>query len=251
VVAAIKREKPAVVFAPHVETSAGMMLPNSYLTAIGEAVRNEGGLFVLDCIASGTVWIDMEACGVDVLITAPQKGWSGSPCSGLVMMGERAQEKLEGSQSSSFSCDLKKWYQIMAAYENGGHAYHATMPTDGLKQFRNVINEMELVGFATLHNRQLELGRQIRQLLVAGGFASVAGDGFQAPGVVVCFTNDPEIKSGKKFSAAGIQIAPGVPLKCDEPKDFQTFRVGLFGIDKLNNVEKTISTFASALQKVV
>lgn len=251
VVAAIKREKPAVVFAPHVETSAGMMLPNSYLTAIGEAVRNEGGLFVLDCIASGTVWIDMEACGVDVLITAPQKGWSGSPCSGLVMMGERAQEKMEGSQSSSFSCDLKKWYQIMAAYENGGHAYHATMPTDGLKQFRNVINEMELVGFATLHNRQLELGRQIRQLLVAGGFASVAGDGFQAPGVVVCFTNDPEIKSGKKFSAAGIQIAPGVPLKCDEPKDFQTFRVGLFGIDKLNNVEKTISTFASALQKVV
>lgn len=251
VVETIQRERPAVVFAPHVETSAGMILPDDYLHRVGEAVRAVDGLFVLDCIASGTVWVDMQATGIDVLISAPQKGWTGTPCCALVMLSERAEELLAETTSSSFSCDLKKWRQIMAAYENGGHAYHATMPTDGLAVFRNVMKETEGFGFEKAADAQWELGRRIRSLLEAKGFGSVAAEGFQAPGVVVSYTDDPAVHNGSKFRDAGVQIAAGVPLAVDEPKWFKTFRLGLFGLDKLKNVDYTVTVFSEALEKIV
>lgn len=250
VVAAIEDEKPAVVFAPHVETSAGMILPDDYVTAAAAATHRVGGLFVLDCIASGTLWVDMQALGVDVLISAPQKGWSGSPCAGLVMLSELATERLEETTSTSFACDLKKWLQIMQAFENGGHAYHATMPTDALTRFRDVVKEMEACGFEQVNQWQQELGNRIRAALSANGFPSVAVEGFQASTVVVCYTSDPDIKNGKKFLDAGIQIAGGVPLACDEPADFQTFRIGLFGIDKLQNIDRTVSSFVKSLENL-
>jgi len=250
VVATIKAEKPDLVFAPHVETSAGMMLPDDYLKAVADAVHSVGGLFVLDCIASGTIWVDMNATGVDVLVSAPQKGWSGSPCSGLVMLGENAVAKMEETTSSSFACDLKKWSQIMQAYENGGHAYHATMPTDGLTTFRNVMKEIEAIGFDKVCDQQRQLGKGIREALAKRGINSVAAPGFEAPGVVVAYTSDPDIKNGSKFAAAGVQIAGGVPLQCDERDDFETFRIGLFGVDKLQNVDRTIKSFEEVLDKV-
>jgi len=250
VVAAIKAEKPDMVFAPHVETSSGMMLPDDYLKAVGDAVRSVDGLFVLDCIASGTIWVDMKAAGVDVLISAPQKGWSASPCAGLVMMNDRAKERVEASASSSFACDLKKWLQIMQAYENGGHAYHATMPTDALRQFRDVMLETESYGFDKVRAEQQELGDRVRALLVTKGYNSVAASGFQAPGVVVSYTAEGDIQNGKKFAAAGMQIAAGVPLQCDEPEDFRTFRLGLFGLDKLHNIDRTVSSLEAALDQI-
>lgn len=250
VVAAIKAEKPDMVFAPHVETSSGMILPDDYLKAVGDAVRSVGGLFVLDCIASGTIWVDMKAAGVDILISAPQKGWSASPCAGLVMMNDRAKERVEASASSSFACDLKKWLQIMQAYENGGHAYHATMPTDALKQFRDVMLETEAYGFDKVRAEQQELGDRVRALLVTKGYNSVAASGFQAPGVVVSYTAEGDIQNGKKFAAAGMQIAAGVPLQCDEPEDFRTFRLGLFGLDKLHNIDRTVASLEAALDKI-
>jgi aspartate aminotransferase-like enzyme len=251
VVAAIKAEKPAVVFAPHVETSAGIILPDDYLRQVSDAVHSVGGLFVLDCIASGTVWVDMKDCGVDVLISAPQKGWSASPCSALVMLSEKALVAIENTTSSSFACDLKKWHQIMQAYENGGHAYHATMPTDALKQFRDTINETDALGFDNIKQAQLELGRKVRELLASRGIASVAAKGFEAPGVVVSYTGESDIQNGKKFLAQGLQIAAGVPLQCDEPADYQTFRIGLFGLDKLANIDRTVNNLATALDKVL
>lgn len=250
VVAAIHQEKPDVVFAPHVETSSGIILPDAYMRAIGDAVHAVGGIFVLDCIASGTLWVDMQANAVDILISAPQKGWSGSPCCALVMFSELARERIESTESSSFACDLKKWLQIMSAYEQGGHAYHATMPSDSLVRFRDVMKETEQYGFDVVRTEQQELGDKVRALLTEKGFRSVAAPGFEAPGVVVCYTDDADIKSGKKFAAQGLQIAAGVPLMCDEPADFQTFRLGLFGLDKLNNVERTVATLADALDKV-
>ncbi|WP_417661329.1 alanine--glyoxylate aminotransferase family protein [Pseudomonas sp.] len=250
VVAAIHQEKPDVVFAPHVETSSGIILPDAYMRAIGDAVHAVGGIFVLDCIASGTLWVDMQANAVDILISAPQKGWSGSPCCALVMFSELARERIESTESSSFACDLKKWLQIMSAYEQGGHAYHATMPSDSLVRFRDVMKETEQYGFDVVRTEQQELGDKVRALLAEKGFRSVAAPGFEAPGVVVCYTDDADIKSGKKFAAQGLQIAAGVPLMCDEPADFQTFRLGLFGLDKLNNVERTVATLADALDKV-
>lgn len=250
VVATIEAERPAVVFAPHVETSSGMILPPEYIRAVVEAVHSVGGIFVLDCIASGTIWVDMEESGVDVLISAPQKGWSGAPCCGLVMLGPLGVERLESSSSTSFACDLGKWHQIMQAYENGGHAYHATMPTDALRTFVSVMRETEACGFDSIKAQQQELGDRIRELLERKGFASVAADGFKAPGVVVSYTDDEGIKSGRKFAAVGLQIAAGVPLQCDEPEGFQTFRLGLFGLDKLQNVNRTVETFREALQRV-
>jgi len=251
VVAKIAEEKPAIVFAPHVETSAGMILPDAYLRAVSKATHAVGGLFVLDCIASGTIWVDMKECGVDILVSAPQKGWSGTPCAGLVMMSELARQRIDDTTSSSFACDLKKWLQIMETYEAGGHAYHATMPTDALTTFRNVMAETEAYGFAKVKDQQQELGDRIRELLVAKGFNSVAAEGFQAPGVVVSYTDDPEIKSGKKFMQAGVQIAAGVPLQVGEPANFQTFRIGLFGLDKLQNVHRTVEEFEEALSRVL
>ncbi len=250
VVATINEEKPDVVFSPHVETSSGMILPDDYIRQVGEVVRANGGIFVLDCIASGTVWVDMKKTNVDILISAPQKGWSASPCAGLVMLGERAMGKIGSTASSSFACDLKKWLEIMQAYENGGHAYHATMPTDALIKFRDVMVETEAYGFDKVCDEQLELGAKIRAALEEAGFKSVAADGFKAPGVVVCYTDDPDIQSGKKFVGAGLQIAAGVPLQCDEGDDYRSFRIGLFGLDKLHNVDRTVETFKKALTEI-
>ncbi len=251
VVASISTNKPDLVFAPHVETSSGIILPDAYLRAIGDAVHAVGGLFVLDCIASGALWVDMQASGVDVLISAPQKGWSASPCCALVMLSEAAQARVEATQSSSFACDLKKWLQIMQAYEQGGHAYHATMPSDALARFRDVMLETRDYGFETVRAQQLELGQRVRSLLAQKGFKSVAAAGFEAPGVVVCYTDDAGIKNGSKFAAQGLQIAAGVPLQCDEPANFQTFRMGLFGLEKLKNVDRTIDILQGALEQIV
>ncbi|MFG3695313.1 aminotransferase class V-fold PLP-dependent enzyme [Stutzerimonas stutzeri] len=250
VIAAIAEQKPDLVFAPHVETSSGMILPDEYLRAVGDAVHAVGGLFVLDCIASGALWVDMKATGVDVLISAPQKGWSASPCCALVMLSEAARERVESTQSSSFACDLKKWLQIMQAYEQGGHAYHATLPSDSLALFRDVMLETQARGFEIVRGQQIELGRHVRALLAERGFKSVAAEGFEAPGVVVCYTEDPEIKNGHKFAAQGLQIAAGVPLQCDEPADFQTFRIGLFGLEKLNNIDRTLDVLRDALDEI-
>ncbi len=250
VVAFIKKEKPAVVFAPHVETSAGIILPDDYLKAVGEAVRSVNGLFVLDCIASGAMWVDMKACNVDVLITAPQKGWSSSPCCALIALGERGRERIDATQSSSFSMDLKKWLQIMEAYEKGGHVYHTTMPTDALKTLRNVMKETQALGFAALKQKQIDLGAKVRALLVSKGYDSVSAKGFQSPGVVVSYTKDPDIQSGKKFIALGLQTAAGVPLQCDERPDFRTFRIGLFGLEKLAHIDRTVDHLAKALEKI-
>ena len=250
VVAAIEARKPDLVFAAHVETSSGMLLPDDYLRAVAEAVHETGGLFVLDCIASGTLWVDMVEIGVDVLISAPQKGWSGPPCAGLVMLGDAALIRLPDTTSSSFACDLKKWFDIMQAYENGGHAYHATMPTDALRKVRDVMLETEKYGFAKVRAEQVELGARVRALLQERGIKSVAAEGFEAPGVVVSYTDDPDVQTGKKFVAAGLQIAAGVPLQCDEGDDFRTFRLGLFGLDKLHNCERTTATLAAALDAV-
>jgi aspartate aminotransferase-like enzyme len=250
-VAAIKEEKPDLVFAPHVETASGIILPEAYMTALAEAVHSVGGLFVLDCVASGTIWVDMKAVGVDVLISAPQKGWSASPCCGLVMLGSAGLERVTSKTSSSFACDLKKWLDIMQAYENSGHAYHATMPTDGLVMFRDTMKETEDCGLEAMRAAQQELGDRVRALLAAKGLRSVAAPGFEAPGVVVSYTDDLDIHNGKKFAAVGLQIAAGVPLRCDEPEDYRSFRIGLFGLDKLQNIDRTIETVEKALDQVL
>lgn len=250
VVATIRRERPALVFAPHVETASGMMLPEDYMRQIAAAVHEADGLFVLDCIASGAMWVDMRAVGVDILISAPQKGWTGSPGFAYVMFSERARRAIEGTSSSSFACDLKKWLQIMQAYKDGGHAYHATMPTDALTATRDVMAETRALGFPKLQAAQAELGRRVRTLLERQGFPSVAAAGFQAPGVVVSYTNDADVSSSKAFAALGLQTAAGVPLQCDEGPDFRTFRIGLFGLDKLQNIERTVATLEQALARI-
>lgn len=251
VVATIKAKKPDVVFAPHVETASGILLPDAYMRQIADAVHAEGGLFVLDCIASGAIWVDMQAAGVDVLISAPQKGWSASPCCALVMLSALAREKIDSTTSTSFACDLRKWLQIMEAYEQGGHAYHATMPTDALVTLRNVMQETAAYGFDKVRAEQQELGDRVRTLLTGKGFQSVAAEGFQAPSVVVSYTDDDAIRSAERFVQAGLQVAAGVPLQCDEPGDFKTFRIGLFGLDKLHNVERTVKSLANALDQIL
>ena len=250
-VAAIEAERPDLVFAPHVETSSGIMLPDAYMKAIADATHRVGGLFVVDCIASGCVWIDIKAVGVDVLISAPQKSWSASPSCGLVILSEAGKAAVMASTSSSFACDLKKWLDIMQAYEKGGFAYHATMPTDALRVLRDAMLETEQRSFDEVKTAQLELGARVRRLFAQRGFANVAAEGFGAPGVVVCYTDDPGIKSGAKFAAVGMQSAAGVPLMCDEPADFQTFRIGLFGLDKLKDIDRTVSNLERALDKVL
>jgi len=246
----IAAEQPAVVFAPHVETAAGMMLPDGYLKRVSDAVHKVGGLLVLDCIASGAMWVDMKDTGVDILISAPQKGWSGSPCCAMVMLSERARQAIDATQSSSFACDLKKWLQIMEAYESGTHMYHTTMPTDALARLRDVMKETQAYGFAKVKQEQQDLGHQVRSLLESRGFNSVAAQGFQAPGVVVSYTQDAEIHNSKKFLALGLQTAAGVPLQCDEPKDFMTFRIGLFGLEKLHNPSRSVQHLAKALDEM-
>jgi aspartate aminotransferase-like enzyme len=249
-VAAIRQHKPDVVFAPHVETSSGMILPDDYLKAVADAVHAEGGLFVLDCIASGAMWVDMVATGVDVLISAPQKGWTASPCCAMVMLSRQARERIDTTTSTSFACDLKKWLQIMEAYEGGAHAYHATMPTDALAKLHEAMRETEAYGLERVRDEQVELGAKVRALLESRGFRSVAAEGFKAPGVVVSYTDDDGIRSGAKFAQAGLQSAAGVPLQCDEPADFKTFRLGLFGLDKLHNIERTVANLQKALDQL-
>ncbi len=250
VVATIAREKPALVFAPHVETAAGMMLPDSYLKAVADAVHAAGGLFVLDCIASGAMWVDMKATGVDILISAPQKGWSSSPCCAMVMLSERARKAIDATQSTTFAMDLKKWLQIMEAYEGGGHAYHTTLPTDALARLHATMLETEAYGFERVRQEQIALGKAVRDLVERHGFASVAAEGFKAPGVVVSHTTDAEVQSSKAFLALGLQTAAGVPLQCDEGPDFKTFRLGLFGLDKWHDVPATVARLEAALQRV-
>jgi aspartate aminotransferase-like enzyme len=250
VIAAIRQEKPDLVFAPHVETASGIILPDAYLRAVGDAVRANGGMFVLDGVASGAMWVDMEACGIDVLITAPQKGWSSTPGSALVMLNQRARAAIDATASTSFACDLKKWLSIMEAYEKGGHAYHATLPTDSLAKLRDTMKETEQFGFEKARAAQVELGTKVRALLARHGFASVAAEGFQSPSVVVSYTDDKDVQNGRKFLELGVQAAAGVPLQCDEPADFQSFRIGLFGLDKLGNVNRTVSNLEQALVKI-
>ncbi|MGQ7247927.1 aminotransferase class V-fold PLP-dependent enzyme [Halomonas sp. V046] len=244
----IERAQPDIVFMPHVETSSGMILPDDYIRRVADAVHAHGGLVVLDCIASGTLWVDMAATGVDLLISAPQKGWSGSPCCAMVMLSAHAREIIEETTSSSFAADLRKWLSIMEAYEQGGHAYHATLPTDGLRKLRDVMKETEAYGFDKVMDEQLALGRRVREVLAAHGYQSVAAEGFAAPGVVVCYNDDPGLVG--KFAQAGLQVAAGVPLMCDEGDNFQTFRIGLFGLDKLHHIERSVEHLEKALAQV-
>ena len=251
VVQAIRETRPDILFAPHVETASGMILPDDYLAALGEAMREVGGMFVLDCIASGAVWVDMERAGVDVLISAPQKGWSGAPSAGMVMLGEAARRRLGETASTSFALDLAKWVAIMEAYEAGAHAYHATMPTDALAALRDTMNEMREIGFDRLQDAQWEQGRRVREALKARGVQSVAAEGFEAPGVVVSYTDDPEIRNGSKFARHGVQIAAGVPLMVEEGSDFGSFRLGLFGLDKLKDVDASLARLEPVLDEVL
>jgi len=251
VINVIKTKKPNLVFAPHVETASGIILPDDYIRSVADAVHSVGGMFVLDCIASGAIWVDMEDSGVDILISAPQKGWSSSPAFGLVMLSGKANEVINKTQSTSFSCDLLKWLQIMQAYENGAHAYHATMPTDAIKRFRDTIIETAEFGFDNARKKQQELGDKVRVLLESHNINSVSEKGYQAPGVVVCYTSDKEIHNGSKFSNVGMQIAAGVPLQCGEGDDYQAFRLGLFGLDKLKDVDAAVKRLKDALKQVV
>ena len=250
VVATIAAQRPDLVFAPHVETASGMMLPDDYLRAVADAVHAVGGMFVLDCIASGAMWVNMARTGVDLLISAPQKGWSSSPCCAMVMLSERARHAIDATTSTSFACDLKKWLTIMESYESGAHSYHATLPTDALMRLRETMVETQAYGFDKVREEQMDLGRKVRALFESRGFASVAAEGFKAPGVVVSYTVDPEIQSGRKFLAAGLQTAAGVPLQCDEPADFMTFRIGLFGLEKWHHVDRTVQHLAQALDRI-
>jgi aspartate aminotransferase-like enzyme len=251
VTATIRSQRPDLVFAPHVETASGMILPDAYLKAVADAVHSVGGLFVLDCVASGAIWVDMAATGIDVLISAPQKGWCSSPCCALVMLSEAARKQIETTTSTSFAADLRKWLQIMEAYEKGGHAYHSTLPTDALMRLRDTMQEIEAYGFERVCAEQQALGDRVRALLTSKGIPSVAAEGFQAPGVVVSYTEDADIQSGRKFLGQGLQIAAGVPLQCDEPADFRTFRIGLFGLEKLHNVDRTVQSLANALERIL
>ena len=250
VVAAIERERPGVVFVPHVETASGILLPDDYLLRLAAAVREVDGLLVVDCIASGALWLDMTRLGIDVLISAPQKGWSASPCCALVLLGERARQRIEHTQSTSFACDLRKWLQVMEAYEAGGHLYHATLPTDSLLRLSNMLVQTRELGFERARQAQTELGQRVRAALETAGFPSVAAQGYQAPGVVVSYTRDADIASGKKFRELGLQSAAGVPLQCDEPPSFRTFRLGLFGLEKLQNIDRTVTTLERSLAQL-
>ena len=250
VLALIRAEKPDLVFAAHVETSAGLLLPNDYITAVAQAVHEGGGLFILDCIASGTLWVDMQKTGVDILISAPQKGWSASPCCAMIMFSPLAHDHIQTTKSSSFAVDLLKWLQIMKAYEGGGHAYHATMPTDALARFHESMKQMEKLGFETVKAAQIELGQRVRASLEHRGFVSVAAKGFEAPGVVVSYCDDDKVHKGSAFLELGLQTAAGVPLMCDEREDFKTFRLGLFGLDKLGNIDRTVKNLEQALDQI-
>ncbi|RNI24930.1 aminotransferase class V-fold PLP-dependent enzyme [Flexivirga caeni] len=250
VVQAIREHRPEIVFAPHVETASGIVLPDDYLRAVSAAVHEAGGLFVLDCVASGALWVDMTELGVDVLITAPQKGWSGTPCAGYVMLGDAGRAAVSASTSTSFAMDLATWLSISESYVEGATPYHATLPTDGLAHNAALMLEARDIGLEKLRDAQVELGSKVRDVLAGAGFRSVAADGFASPSVVVVHTDDPELKSGAAFKRVGLQVAAGVPLHCGEPGDFSSFRLGLFGLDKLTDVNGTVGRFESALRRL-
>ena len=246
----IRTNKPRLVVGPQVETSAGLLLPDNYIKQVAEAAHEAGAIFVLDCVAAGALWVDMRSLGVDVLITAPQKGWTATPCAGVVMLSELAIARLSETESDSFALDLKRWDGIMRAYLNGGHAYHATLPTDGLATFYQAYLEMVDIGIDSLKARQIKLGVSVRNMMNEFGFKSLAADGFQSPTVVVCHTTRDDLKNGSAFAAAGLQIAAGVPLQCGESDDLKTFRIGLFGIDKLMNEDRTLTHLRDCLKKI-
>lgn len=248
--AAIADTRPGVVFAPHVETASGMVLPDAYVRRVAQATHAVGGLFVLDCIASGALWVDMRDLGVDVLISAPQKGWSGTPCTGYVMLGEQARAAVETSTSSSFTLDLKKWLSICEAYLEGQTPYHATLPTDSIAANAAIALETRDRGLTALRDAQIELGTSVRKLLDGRGLPSVADAEFAAPSVVVVHTDDPALKSGAEFKTVGLQVAAGVPLMCGEPENWSTFRLGLFGLDKLGDVAGTVQRLDDALTRL-
>lgn len=248
--AQIARTQPRVVVAPHVETSAGLVLPDNFVAAVAEAAHKVGAIFVLDCVASGALWVDMKTLGVDVLITAPQKGWTSTPCTGVVMMSERAVSRMDETESDSFVLNLKKWHQIMSAYLGGGHAYHATMPTDGIAQFYDTYREISAFGIANAKSAQIELGTKLRGIMEQRGFKSLAAEGFKSPTVIVSHTTRDDFKNGSAFAAKGVQVAAGVPLECGESEAFKTFRIGLFGLDKLAHIDRTISTFTEKLDEI-
>ena len=247
--AAITANRPSVVVAPHVETSAGLLMPDEFIAQIASTAHEVGAIFVLDCVASGALWVDMGALGVDVLISAPQKGWTSTPCAGVVMLSDAALARMEDTESDSFVLNLKKWHQIMGAYLGGGHAYHATMPTDGISQFYQAVLEIKKFGYANAKQAQIELGTKLRGIMEQRGFKSLTADGFKSPTVIVSHTDRDDMKSGAAFAAQGVQIAAGVPLEC-ESDQFKTFRIGLFGLDKLANIERTISVFTEKLDSV-
>ena len=248
--AAITANRPSVVVAPHVETSAGLLMPDEFIAQIASTAHEVGAIFVLDCVASGALWVDMGALGVDVLISAPQKGWTSTPCAGVVMLSDAALARMEDTESDSFVLNLKKWHQIMGAYLGGGHAYHATMPTDGISQFYQAVLEIKKFGYANAKQAQIELGTKLRGIMEQRGFKSLTADGFKSPTVIVSHTDRDDMKSGAAFAAQGVQIAAGVPLECGESNQFKTFRIGLFGLDKLANIERTISVFTEKLDSV-
>ena len=248
--AAITANRPSVVVAPHVETSAGLLMPDEFIAQIASTAHEVGAIFVLDCVASGALWVDMGALGVDVLISAPQKGWTSTPCAGVVMLSDAALARMEDTESDSFVLNLKKWHQIMGAYLGGGHAYHATMPTDGISQFYQAVLEIKTFGYANAKQAQIELGTKLRGIMEQRGFKSLTADGFKSPTVIVSHTDRDDMKSGAAFAAQGVQIAAGVPLECGESEQFKTFRIGLFGLDKLANIERTISVFTEKLDSV-
>ena len=242
--------KPKLVYATHVETSTGIIMPDEYIKGIGEATKSIGGLFVLDCVASGSLFVDMEMLGVDLLLTAPQKGWSSTPCAGVIMLNKNAREMIEKTTSSSYSCDLHKWLTVMESYEGNNYTYHTTFPTDGLKIFRENILEIKKIGYQKTTDLQIQLGQKMRKLTEDFGYVSVAAEGYKAPTVIVNYTSEEDMKSGKKFADLGVQIAAGMPLEIGEPSDFMSFRIGLFGIDKLLNIDRTVENFKLALEKI-
>jgi len=249
----VREERPAAIFAPHVETSTGMMLSDEYIRAAADAVHEVGGLFVLDCIASGTVWADMKDLGVDVVISAPQKGWTGPCCAALVMMSEAAVEKLQTTSETSFSMSLKRWSAIMDTYEAGGFGYHTTMPTDGLRDFHEISVETLKFGLPELKEGQLNLGWKARKAMDVRGLTSVAAPGSQAPGVLVFYSpagvENPVMMN--RFKDHGLQIAMGVPWRIDEPEGLKTFRMGLFGLDKVGKPQETVDVMTKALDQVL
>ncbi|MFH4355460.1 MAG: aminotransferase class V-fold PLP-dependent enzyme [Neisseriaceae bacterium] len=250
VIKRIREERPNLVFATHVETSSGIRLTEAYIKEVARVTHEVGGWLIVDSIASGATWLDMQELNIDLLLTAPQKCWASTPCCALIMVNGAMRQYIDQTQSDSFALDLKKWFETMEVYERGGFAYYATMPTDSLKQLRDSMAEAKKLGLKNLKIQQEVLGREVRKLLKMRGFSLVADDAFAAWSIVVAYTDDLNIHSGKKWAEVGVQISSGVPLQCDEPSDFTTFRIGLLGWDKLNSVASTVAELEQAIGRI-